>query len=203
MIATVEGVLQSRGPTCVVLVGGLGLAIRVTERAAAGLPPVGETVHLWTHLAVREDGWTLYGFPDPDELTLFRLLVSVSGVGPKLALGMLSGAPASAIASALSTGDEKALTALPGIGKKSAARLVVELAQKVPVSLLAATPDGATAPAAAPEGPAELPVALDLLASMGLTGARAERLLRDALDAEPALAEEPVRWVRAALKRLS
>ena len=203
MIASVEGVLQSRGTTSVVLVGGLGLAVSLTERAATALPPEGGTVRLWTHLAVREDGWTLYGFTDPDELALFRLLISVSGVGPKLALGMLSGAPAPTIALALSTGDEKALTALPGIGKKSAARLVVELAQKVPASLLAAAPADAAAAPAVSEGSADLTVALDLLASMGLSGARAERVLRDALDVEPDLAADPVRWVRAALKRLS
>ncbi len=203
MIASVEGVLQERGPTSVVLVGGLGLAVSVTERTAANLPAVGETVRLWTHLAVREDAWTLYGFPDPDELALFRLLVSVSGIGPKLALGMLSGAPAPAIALALSTGDEKALVALPGIGKKSAARLVVELSQKVPAALLADAPVAAVANAAPAAGSAELPVALDLLASMGLAGARAERVLHEALDTEPDLSSDPVRWVRAALKRLT
>lgn len=203
MIASLEGVLQSRDPICVVNVGGLGLAVSVTERSAAGLPPVGETIKFWTHLAVRDDGWTLYGFLDPDELTLFRLLISVNGIGPKLAQGMLSGAPATAIALALHTEDEKALVALPGIGRKSAARLIIDLSQKVPPALLADSPATGIAPTGTGDTPPDMPVALDLLASMGLTGNRADQLLRDALADDADLAADPVRWVRAALRRLT
>jgi len=203
MIASLEGVLQNRGTPCVVNVGGLGLAVTVTESTAAALPPVGDTLKLWTHLAVCDDGWTLYGFTDPDELTLFRLLISVSGVGPKLALGMLTGASAPTIAHALQTGDEKALVALPGIGRKSAARLIVELAQKMPAALLTeAPPPGDGTPDAAEEPP-NLDVALDLLGTMGLTGARADRVLRAAVQADRDLADDPVRWVRAALRQLT
>ncbi|MBC8426245.1 Holliday junction branch migration protein RuvA [bacterium] len=203
MIASLEGVLQSRGTPCVVNVGGLGLAVTVTESTAATLPPLGDTLKLWTHLAVRDDGWTLYGFADPDELTLFRLLISVSGVGPKLALGMLSGAAAPTIAHALQTGDEKALVALPGIGRKSAARLIVELAAKMPSALLvdAPRPDG-EAPATA-EAPPNLDVAMNLLAAMGLTGARADRILRAAAMDDRDLTDDPVGWVRAALRQLT
>jgi holliday junction DNA helicase RuvA len=203
MIASLEGVLQSREPLCVVNVGGLGLAVSITDRSAAGLPAVGETVKFWTHLAVRDDGWTLYGFLDPDELTLFRLLISVNGIGPKLALGMLSNAPATAIALALHTEDEKALVALPGIGRKSAARLIIDLAQKVPPALLAASSAIVTAPAETGDTAPDRAVALDLLASMGLTGNRADQLLRDALADDEDLAADPMRWVRAALRRLT
>ena len=203
MIASVEGVLQSRGSPCVINVGGLGLSVAVTDSAALALPPVGDRLRLWTHLAVRDDGWTLYGFTDPDELTLFRLLISVSGVGPKLALGMLSAAPAAAIAYALHAGDEKMLVGLPGIGRKSAARLAVELAGKVPASLLADAPRAAEAAAAAVEPPPNMSVALDLLGAMGLAGARAERILHAAVAEENALSDDPVRWVRAALRQLS
>ena len=203
MIASLEGVLQTRGPLCVVNVGGVGLAVSITERAAARLPQVGETVKFWTHLAVREDAWTLYGFQDPDELTLFRLLISVSGVGPKLATGMLSGATAPVIAHALHVGDEKALIALPGIGRKSAARLIVELSQKMPAALLADTPIDAARPDEIGETPPEMTVALDLLATMGLNGSRAEQILREAVSEDDALTADPVRWVRAALRRLS
>ena len=203
MIASIEGRLQSKGPTCVVEVGGLGLAVTVTAGAAATLPPVGDTVRLWTHLSVRDDGWTLYGFDDSDELALFRLLISVSGVGPKLALGMLSGASAPAIAHALHSGDEKALVAVPGIGRKSAARLIVELEGKMPPSLLIdATPAAGDRPAAE-DAPPNMAVALELLAAMGLSGDRAERVLRASLGESRDLAEDPVRWVRAALRQLS
>ncbi|MBU1072842.1 Holliday junction branch migration protein RuvA [bacterium] len=203
MIASVEGVLQSRGKTCVVTVGGLGLAVTITAGAAAALPPVGDTIKLWTHLSVRDDGWTLYGFTDPDELVLFRLLISVSGVGPKLALGMLAGATAPAIAHALQTGDEKALVAMPGIGRKSAARLIVELGQKVPPALLAAGPRTPRDSAEPGDEPPNMAVALELLGAMGLTGDRAGRILRAAVCEDRELAADPVRWVRAALRELS
>ncbi len=202
MIATLEGLLVRRGTDCLVEVGGLGLAVTVPAGCAAALPPAGERVRLWTHLAVREDAWTLYGFLDQDELALFRLLISVTGVGPKLALGILSGAPATTIAHALHAGDEKTLATLPGIGRKSAARLVVELGSRVPPALLAA---GAPAASSSPDGdfshPNE-PVARDLLGAMGLPAARAGQLLREALREDAALGEDPVAWVRAALRHL-
>lgn len=202
MIATLEGLLVRRGTDCLVEVGGLGLAVTVPAGCAAALPPAGEKVRLWTHLAVREDAWTLYGFLDPDELALFRLLISVTGVGPKLALGILSGAPATTIAHALHAGDEKTLATLPGIGRKSAARLVVELGSRVPPALLAA---GAPAVSSSSDGdfahPNE-PVARDLLGAMGLPAARAGQLLREALREDAALGEDPVAWVRAALRHL-
>ena len=202
MIATLEGLLVRRGTDCLVEVGGLGLAVTVPAGCAAALPPAGEKVRLWTHLAVREDAWTLYGFLDPDELALFRLLISVTGVGPKLALGILSGARATTIAHALHAGDEKTLATLPGIGRKSAARLVVELGSRVPPALLAA---GAPAVSSSSDGdfahPNE-PVARDLLGAMGLPAARAGQLLREALREDAALGEDPVAWVRAALRHL-
>jgi len=148
---------------------------------------------LWTHLSVREDGWTLFGFPSLDERAMFRLLVSVTGVGPKVALGMLSGAAPTDIARFLATGDEKSLTKLPGIGKKSAARLVVELGQRVPAALAA----GDTAATAQAVG--GLGEALDVLAAMGLPAVRAESLLLDARNARPDVAEDVQTWVRAAL----
>lgn len=202
MIATLEGLLVRRGTDCLIEVGGLGLAVTVPAGCAAALPAAGERVRLWTHLAVREDAWTLYGFLDQDELALFRLLISVTGVGPKLALGILSGAPATTIAHALHAGDEKTLATLPGIGRKSAARLVVELGSRVPPALLAA---GAPAAASSSDGdfahPNE-PVARDLLGAMGLPAARAGQLLREALREDAALGEDPVAWVRAALRHL-
>jgi len=202
MIATLEGLLVRRGTDCLVEVGGLGLAVTVPAGCAAALPAAGERVRLWTHLAVREDAWTLYGFLDQDELALFRLLISVTGVGPKLALGILSGAPATTIAHALHAGDEKTLSTLPGIGRKSAARLVVELGSRVPPALLAA---GAPAPATSADADAvhpNEPVARDLLGAMGLPAARAGQLLREALRDDAALGDDPVLWVRAALRRL-
>jgi holliday junction DNA helicase RuvA len=205
MIASVTGVITERGPISVVEVGGIGLAVSLPAGDAERLPAVGDTVRLWTHLAVREDAWTLFGFLEQETRTMYRLLLSVSGVGPKVALGMLSGASAAEIAAALHRGDEKTLVKLPGIGKKSAARLVVELSSKVPADLLVAAIEGHQAEslkAPLASGPGRT-AALEMLGSMGLTSPRADQVLDTALAANPALVDDPVSWVRAALQHLS
>ena len=198
MIAFVEGILVSGGTEAVVSVGGIGLDVQVSALGAERLPAPGQAVRLWTHLAVREDAWSLYGFLEADERAMFRLLISVSGVGPKVALGMLSRAAPADIALYLRTGDEKALAALPGIGKKSAARLVVELGQRVPaqVGRAAAGDDALRA------GGPGLGEALAVLGAMGLPPVRAEAALLKAREANPDVAEQTERWVRAALRVL-
>jgi len=206
MIASLTGVLSERGEVCVIEVGGVGLAVSLPAGDILRLPPVGETVRLWTHLAVREDAWTLFGFLEQETRTMYRLLLGVSGVGPKVALGMLSGSSAVDIATALHRGDEKALIKLPGIGKKSAARLVVELSSKVPADLLAAGSEaqqaGPVGAASSASGPGRT-AALDMLASMGLTSPRADQVLDAALAIDAELADNPVNWVRAALQHLN
>jgi Holliday junction DNA helicase RuvA len=201
VIAFVDGVLVKSGPEATVAVagGGVGLDILLSSRGAAHLPAPGERVRLWTHLVVREDGWTLYGFPQENERAMFRLLISVTGVGPKLALSMLSGASPEAIAGFLRLGDEKSLATLPGIGKKSAARLVVELGQRIPAQLTIG--DETTSPAGGPlaTGLAE---AIAVLASLGLAPVQAEALLREARERDPAAAEGVETWVRGALALL-
>lgn len=195
MIAILEGTLINPGPDAVVMVGGLGLQVQVSGLAAETLPGVGESVRLWTHLSVREDGWSLYGFPDPGEREMFRLLISVSGIGPKVAMGMLSRATAAAIAGHLATGDEKALAALPGIGKKSAARLVVELGQRVPALSIAGAVGGM-----ASGGP--LHEAVAVLGAMGLPATAAENALRRAREQDAELETDLERWVKAALRHI-
>lgn len=197
MIAFLEGILVSGGTEAVVAVGGgVGLDVALSAQSAALLPATGETVRLWTHLAVREDNWSLFGFVQSEERAMFRLLISVSGVGPKVALGMLSRASAAEIASYLRNGDEKSLTTLPGIGKKSAARLVVELGQRVPEPGTLAT--GAETPASA-TGLAE---AVAILGAMGLAPLRAEQALEKARGQEPTLVDDLEAWVRVALQQL-
>lgn len=197
MIAFVDGILVSGGTEAVVSVGGLGLDVHVSALGAERLPAPGQAVRLWTHLAVREDAWSLYGFPEADERAMFRLLISVSGVGPKVALGMLSRAEPAAIALYLRTGDEKALAALPGIGKKSAARLVVELGQRVPAQVGRSA--GGDAERAGGPGLGE---ALAVLGAMGLPPAKAEAALLKSREANPDVAGQTERWVRAALRVL-
>lgn len=198
MIAFVEGTLIAGGTEAIVSVGGgIGLDVQLSALSAGQLPAPGESVRLWTHLAVREDNWSLYGFVDAEERAMFRLLISVSGVGPKVAMGMLSRASGQDIATYLRTGDENALVTLPGIGKKSAARLVVELGQRVPEI---ASADGVTGGLNLP--PDGLSQALAVLGAMGLQPARAEQALLRARQTDEKIENDLERWVKAALQNL-
>jgi holliday junction DNA helicase RuvA len=197
MIAFLEGILAAGGTEAIVTIGGgIGLDVRLSALSADRLPAVGQPIKLWTHLAVREDNWSLYGFIDAQERAMFRLLISVTGVGPKVAMGMLSKASGDEIAHALRAGDEKALVRLPGIGKKSAARLVVELGQRVPESVLGGT-DINEGIAGSPGGLSE---ALSVLQAMGLAPAAAEQALMKARQNNPEVAEDLEVWVRSALR---
>lgn len=198
MIAFLDGMLVSGGTEAVVAVGGgIGLDVVVSARSADQLPAPGEQVRLWTHLAVREDNWSLYGFVQAEERTMFRLLISVSGVGPKVALGMLSKAAPADIALYLRSGDEKALTGLPGIGKKSAARLVVELGQRVPQL---GTPDDTDGQTSGQVG--GLGEAVTILGAMGLPPAVAEQALLKARQNDAQITADLEQWVRAALQAM-
>ena len=202
MIAYLDGRVMRGGTEAVIaLASALGLDVLLSSRTAERLPAVGENVRLWTHLAVREDSWTLYGFLSTEERDMFRLLISVSGVGPKVALGMLSGASPADLARFLRTGDEKSLVRLHGIGKKSAARLVVELGERVGDAWLRTA--GADAQRVADEA-ARTPLtdAVAILGAMGLPAGQAERALLAARDEESELTEDLESWVKAALRSI-
>ncbi|OPF79924.1 Holliday junction branch migration protein RuvA [Streptomyces antioxidans] len=148
MIAFVSGPVAAVAPdTAVIEVGGVGMAVQCTPATLAGLR-VGQQARLATSLVVREDSLTLYGFADDDERQVFELLQTASGVGPRLAQAMLAVHPPDALRLAVSTGDEKALTAVPGIGKKGAQRLLLELKDRLGEPLGSAVPGArsATAP---------------------------------------------------------
>lgn len=131
MIASLHGVVEHAGlDRVVVVVGGVGMLVHTTPATAAGTR-TGAEVHLATTLVVREDSLTLYGFATSDEREMFEIVQSVSGVGPRIALAMLSVMGPQDLRLALSEGDTKALTRVPGIGAKSAERLVLELRDKV------------------------------------------------------------------------
>jgi holliday junction DNA helicase RuvA len=135
MIATLHGKLQARTDDSLILnVGGVGFRVRVPSGTNASLGAVGSDVMLFTHLHVREDDLSLYGFSTEDELRLFEMLLTVSGIGPKVAMGVLSSARADTLRAAIAQGNLDVLTALPGIGKKTAQRLVLELKSKIDVS---------------------------------------------------------------------
>ncbi|WP_144707690.1 Holliday junction branch migration protein RuvA [Dermacoccus nishinomiyaensis] len=131
MIASLTGeVLTARLDSVVVEVGGVGLLVHTTPATAAAARP-GASMRLATSLVVREDSLTLFGFADDDERALFEQVQTVSGVGPRLALAMLAVHPPQQLATAIAGGDVKALTKVPGIGKKGAERIVLELRDKV------------------------------------------------------------------------
>ncbi|MEW2524089.1 MULTISPECIES: Holliday junction branch migration protein RuvA [unclassified Streptomyces] len=131
MIAFVSGPVAALAPdTAVVEVGGIGMAVQCTPNTLSTLR-VGKPAKLATSLVVREDSLTLYGFADDDERQTFELLQTASGVGPRLAQAMLAVHSPDDLRRAVSTGDEKALTAVPGIGKKGAQKLLLELKDRL------------------------------------------------------------------------
>ena len=132
MIATLTGrVLAKSADRAVVDVGGVGYEVILATDAVARLPEKGREVFLHIHTNVREDAITLFGFLEEEEKELFLILRTVTGIGPKLALAMLSGMRVAEICQAILAGDLKRLTMLPGVGKKTAERICVELKEKV------------------------------------------------------------------------
>jgi len=131
VITSVRGTVGVLAPdSAVVEIGGVGLCVHCTPGTLAGLR-VGEQARLATSLVVREDSLTLYGFADDDERALFELLQTASGVGPRLAQAVLAVLPPDTVRAAVATGDTGTLTRVPGIGKKGAERLVLELRDRI------------------------------------------------------------------------
>jgi holliday junction DNA helicase RuvA len=132
MIALVEGrVAVRRADHVVVTCGGVGYRLAVSAETLRHVPRVGEQAALHTHLIVRDDALLLYGFATEEERDLFLLLIGVQAVGPKMALAVLSGGPPREVLGAVAAGDTARLQAAPGIGKRTAERIVVELREKV------------------------------------------------------------------------
>ena len=145
MISSLHGKVESIGSDrAVVNVNGVGFQVFMPTSTLSAVGAVGKEVQLFTHLHLREDNVALYGFASAEELALFQLLISVNGLGPRLALAMLSGMSAEQLVTAIATGSVDLLTVIPGIGKKVATRIVLELKEKIgagwistPVTLLA------------------------------------------------------------------
>ena len=132
MIALVSGeVAVRRGDHVVVSCGGVGYRLAVSAETLRHVPRVGEPATLHSHLIVRDDALLLYGFATEEERDLFLLLIGVQGVGPKMALAVLGGGAPREMLSAVAAGDTARLQAVPGIGKRTAERIVVELREKV------------------------------------------------------------------------
>ncbi|MBI3994461.1 MAG: Holliday junction branch migration protein RuvA [Nitrospirae bacterium] len=141
MIASLTGILKQKSPHAIIVdVHGVGYEAAVPLTTFDRLPSENETVHLWTYTHVREDALQLFGFSTVDEKNVFLLLLGISGIGPKLAINILSGLPLAELVTAVQKGDIVKLSSMPGIGPKTAARLALELKEKI----LAAAPQALT-----------------------------------------------------------
>ncbi len=137
MIAGIKGIIEAVGPNWVIVdTGSVSFQVFVPTSTLSEMGERGREARLHTHLHVREDNLTLYGFGSPGELTLFETLITVKGIGPKLGLAMLSAMEVEQLTMAIAGGDANLLTAVPGIGKKTAERIVLELKDKIGGSLM-------------------------------------------------------------------
>jgi len=192
MIACLRGKLQEKGlQSAVVDVGGVGYLVSVSLQTLAALPTEGEQVVLRCHTHVREDALQLFGFAEPEEQQAFELLITVSGIGPKLALTILSGMSVRDLLQAIAGGDHKRLQTIPGVGKKTAERIVVDLKDRCG-KLEAAAPEGAPRPG----GVAEV---VEALANLGYKKNQAERAVERVLKRDGAGSMTAEDLLRAAL----
>ncbi len=195
MIAQLAGALAYKSPEHLIVdVQGVGYQVFVSLNSFYRLPEPGDTVRLQIHTHVREDALQLYGFLDRAEKDLFLLLLGVSGIGPRLALNILSGTPSAELENALEAGDVVRLLAIPGVGKKTAERLVVELRDKIKlVKGARGADDGMRATGTEAE-------AVSALVNLGYRRNEAERAVK-AVCAAGATDIEAI--IRNALKRVS
>lgn len=201
MIARLVGVFLERAVDHVVIdVGGVGFRVFVSGVTGAALPAIGEVATVLIHTQVREDAITLYGFASPVERELFRTLLKLSGIGPKNAMQILSGMPLGELVQAIATADVDRLVRLPGVGRKTAERITVELRDRIG-PLTSELGDGAASTRVALGGRLASET-VDALVRLGLPRARADRAVRDVVARVPASA--PLEdWIREALREVA
>lgn len=192
MIGYLRGTLaDSRPPLLVVDVNGVGYEVEAPLSTCVELPPVGSDVHLITHLIVREDQHTLYGFASEAERQLFRDLIKVNRVGARLALGILSGMTVEAFAACVQTEDAGTLSKLPGVGRKTAERLIMDMRDRIDASAQVLSVSRIGGGGAPPDARGE---AFAALTSLGYKPAEAKRML-DGVDPALASTEDILRSV--------
>jgi Holliday junction DNA helicase RuvA len=190
MIAAVRGeVMVRRGDHVVIDAAGVGYRLAVSSETLKAVPAAGQETFLHAELIAREDSLALYGFSSEEERDLFRLLITVSGIGPKVAIATLSGGSPRDLLRAIAAGDAKRFQAVPGIGKRTAERIIVELREKVTGAL-----EQEVAVAVADTGDARS-LARDGLVNLGYQPLEAEELL-EGLDGE-----DPQELLAAALRK--
>ena len=208
MIASVKGTVLERGEGYVIIeAGGVGYQVQVTTATLVAMPAMGEEAHLHTRHIVREDAQLLFGFAERDELKLFDLLIAVNGVGPRIAIAVLSGLSPGQFARAVRDENIAAITAVPGVGRKTAERLVVELRDKLAFLPLAPSP---AVPESAAHGKKPRVLgkseryddAVAALVTLGYPPAQAQEAVRRVSeDAGDAAAEDLVKRALAVLMR--
>ena len=192
MIGRLRGrVVEVDGPVAVVDVGGVGYEVEVTTGAAAMLATATAEVVVHTHMAARDDVQALYGFASAAERDLFRSLIKVSGIGPKLALALLSSVAPDVFASAIASGDVAAISRVPGIGRKTASRLVIELRDRI----------GELATGSVTGAHVETREAVLALVGLGYRENAAARVVREVVDALGTVPVEDL--VKESLKRMA
>jgi Holliday junction DNA helicase RuvA len=203
MISRLSGILIDKDSAQIVLdVQGVGYAVDVPLTTYYQLPNTHELLTLWTHLSVREDAHQLFGFHEREQRNVFLLLIKVSGVGPKLALTILSGMDVSALRNCLQREDIATLTRIPGIGKKTAERLVIELRDKLDkFSILLPGERKAANVALLPEATAS-EEAMSALVALGYKPLEAQRAVNAVKSDSNLNSDDTATLVRAALKGL-
>ena len=177
MIASLTGTLRSKTPTEITVdVNGVGYSLKISLSTFERIGGVGSNVHLYTHLHVREDALQLYGFSTESERAMFRLLLTVTGIGPRTAQGILSGGSVEEIETGIRSGNVGSLTNIPGIGKKTAERIIMELRNKI-----ADLPQKSDGPSSSDTSEKRTQAIL-ALTSLGYPRASAEKALRSALE---------------------
>jgi Holliday junction DNA helicase RuvA len=191
VIGRLTGIVAERGSdgSCVIDVAGVGYEVFVPARMPLEDPPETVTLHVHTH--VREDAIVLYGFTEPRARTAFRTVLGVSGIGPKLALALLSALSADDLAMAIAHQDRGAFKGISGIGKKTVDRLLLELRDKLPLAVASTSSGTVRAPAPRPSGP--LATVAGALVQMGYKPAEAERAISAIGDPESKPLEELLR----------
>ncbi|MCI8514941.1 MAG: Holliday junction branch migration protein RuvA [Lachnospiraceae bacterium] len=199
MIYFVRGELAEISEDWVVLdCQGIGYQIRIPASSAGKLPPAGCEVTIYTHMSVREDAVSLYGFLSRDERDIFKMLITVSGVGPKVGLGILSALPPDDLRFAVLSEDVKAISEAPGVGKKTAQKLILELKDKMKLRMGERREEPAfVSGAARGDGRDE---AVEALTALGYSPSEAMKAVRSAEAPGDASAEE---FLKLALRNLS
>lgn len=197
MIGKLSGILEEKqSPWLLIDVGGVGYEVEVSMTTYCKLPEIGAAVALRTHLQVREDAQSLFGFYDLQERELFRNLIKVNGVGPRLALAILSGMNVEQFTAAVMNDDTSMLVKLPGVGKKTAQRLVLDLRDRLPEFAIPAAAGAAAESIPIPlpaSGEPHLEDALSALVALGFKPQDASRAIERVKDESGETSEEVIR----------